>query len=90
MEGHSAGFAAINASRMNSTGLAAFMADYPGSSLEDTGETKVWSFPPGSTLNGTLDGWLLQHWFQDLELYDALLLEGLANSSTVGRHLHVP
>ncbi len=84
MEGSPAAFAALNATRANSTGLEAFMRDYAAGSLEETGESKLWSFPPGSTLNGTLDGWLLDNWFQDFELYDALFFENIANSLSVG------
>ena len=83
MKGSPAAFAAPNATRLNDTGLAAFLGDYALGGLEDTGKTRIWNLPFSSLINGTLDGWLLEHWFQDLEIYDGLFLNALANSSAV-------
>lgn len=90
MKGAPAAFAASNATRLNDTGLEAFMADYALGGLKETSQSKIWNLPFSNPLNGTLDGWLLNHWFEDLELNDALFLQSVGDNSSVSTPLSRP
>ena len=61
--------------------MGAFLGGYPASDLTLTEEQKLWAPPFWSPVNGTLDGYLLDHWFQRRASYDALFVNSWANTS---------
>jgi hypothetical protein len=70
--------------RVNLSALAAFTEAYPSDKLQDTGEERLWNGPFFAPAAGTLDGWLLDHWFTGAAQYDALFLQNFSSASEVG------
>ena len=71
--------------RANATALAAFAAAYPADKLRDTGEQRLWNGPFFAPAAGTLDGWLLDHWYTGAAQYDALFVNNFTSASEVGK-----
>lgn len=70
--------------RANASALVAFTEAYPSDKLQDTGEERLWNGPFFAPAAGTLDGWLLDHWFTGVAQYDALFLQNFSSASEVG------
>jgi hypothetical protein len=66
-----------------SAALNVFRGAYPADMLQDTGEVRLWSGPFFVPAAGTLDGWLLDHWFNGTAHYDALFLQNLTSATEV-------
>ena len=62
----------------NATGLAALRAAFSLERLADTGAERLWAF--GAPLNGTLDGWLLDHWYNGVGRDDALFVRNISDT----------
>lgn len=73
-----AALGATPAARGNGTGLAALRAAFPLDRLADTGADRLWAF--GAPLNGTLDGWLLDHWYNGVGRDDALFVRNISDT----------
>ncbi|BDA45751.1 probable ATP-binding cassette sub-family A member 3 [Coccomyxa sp. Obi] len=77
-------FGANPYSRSNaSAALGAFMEAYPAEKLLDTGEERLWNGPFFAPAAGTLDGWLLDHWYSGTAQYDALFMQNFSSASEV-------
>lgn len=83
LRGQPALFAATADARANTSALAAFAGAYPSEELADTGETRLWNGPFFAPAAGTLDGWLLDHWFAGAAQYDALFVQNFSSASEV-------
>lgn len=62
------------------------MDAYPAVKLLDTGEERLWNGPFFAPAAGTLDGWLLDHWYTGTAQYDALFMQNFSSASEVGLH----
>ena len=72
-----------------SAALGAFMEAYPADKLLDTGEERLWNGPFFAPAAGTLDGWLLDHWYTGTAQYDALFMQNFSSASEVHLYTHV-
>ncbi|KAK9842270.1 hypothetical protein WJX81_003820 [Elliptochloris bilobata] len=81
LQGRPAALGASAAARANATGLAALTAGYPHGALADTGTQALWAF--GAPVAGTLDGWLLDHWYGGPGTDDALFVRSLSDTPQV-------
>ncbi|KAL4853959.1 ATP-binding cassette sub-family A member 3 [Chlorella vulgaris] len=78
LSGNPAAFGAAADVRGPSGGAAlqAFLAGYP--EAQDSGTTRVLTLPMFESLNGSLDGWLLDRWYDSsARQYDAFFLQNL-------------
>lgn len=81
LQGLPAALGATAAARANATGLAALTGAYPPGGLVDTGAERLWTF--GAPMDGTLDAWLLGHWYAGPAADDALFARSLPNTPQV-------
>lgn len=83
LRGRAALFGAAPDARANSSALAAFQQAFPPELLQDTGESRQWEGPFFVPAAGTLDGWLLDHWFDGTAQYDALFMQNFSSTTEV-------
>ncbi|KAK9828547.1 hypothetical protein WJX72_000707 [[Myrmecia] bisecta] len=77
----SAAFGATPGVYANVSSASAFQTAFPAQRIVDTHQTKLWSGPFFAPPNGTMDGYLLDHWYTGQPSYDAVFMQQLDQPS---------
>ena len=82
-------FGATAGAKVNSTAFDAFQYSYPTTDMQLTDAERLWEGPFFAPVNGTFDGYLLDHWSQGGANYEGLFVHNWSNSAQVNpRPLH--
>ena len=76
-------FGATAGAKANSTAFDAFQYSYPTTDMQLTDAERLWEGPFFAPVNGTFDGYLLDHWSQGGANYEGLFVHNWSNSAQV-------
>ena len=76
-------FGATAGAKANSSAFDAFQYSYPTTDMQLTDAERLWEGPFFAPVNGTFDGYLLDHWSQGRASYEGLFVHNWSDSAQV-------